>query len=92
MTVQRVSLKVTPDAALRVSAAREASFLPLVKDEPVVFLGNGREPEVLSPPVMPTPIFIFRSQRCMPYLANRLTMGLRHRTPQAFRLEDSPSQ
>ncbi len=59
MTVRRVSLKVTPDASLRVPSAREAKSLPLVKEKPLVFLGNLPEPEVLAPPVMPSTTSLF---------------------------------
>jgi hypothetical protein len=59
VTVRKVSLKVTPEASLRVSAARDAKFSPLVKKDPLVFLGNAGEPEILAPPVMPSPTSLF---------------------------------
>lgn len=48
MTVKRISLKVSPQAALRVPTAREAAFRTLVEAEPLVVLGNDRVPDVLS--------------------------------------------
>jgi len=59
MTVKRVSLKISPDAALRVSAAREQKFLPLAASEPLIVLGAGRTPEIIAPSVVPSPTTFF---------------------------------
>lgn len=59
MTIKRVSLKVSPEAALRISSARQPSFRSLVQSEPLVVLGNQRVPELISPPIAPSPTSCF---------------------------------
>ncbi len=59
MTVKRVSLKVSPEAALRVASAREPSFVRLVDEQPLVVLGGDRVPEVISPSIEPSPSSCF---------------------------------
>jgi hypothetical protein len=55
VTVKRVSLKVSPEAALRVATAREPAFVALVADQPIVVLGSERNPAVISPSIVPSP-------------------------------------
>jgi hydrogenase maturation protein HypF len=59
LTVQRVSLRVSPEAALRVQAARQASFARLLSDEPLLVLGNLRVPPLISEPITPGPASCF---------------------------------
>jgi NHL repeat len=54
VTVKRVSLKVSPQAALRVPPARDIPFCELVQAEPLVVLGNDRNPEILSQAILPS--------------------------------------
>lgn len=54
MTVKRISLKVSQEAALRVPLARETAFRPLVEPEPLVVLGNERVPDILSSAIVPS--------------------------------------
>jgi hypothetical protein len=54
VTVKRVSLKISPDAALRVATARESAFVNLLASEPLVVLGAARNPDVLSSSIVPS--------------------------------------
>ena len=54
MTIKKVSLKVSPAAALRVEAARAPSFLNLFGDEPLVVLGSERNPPIISTAIVPS--------------------------------------
>lgn len=53
MSVKKVSLKITPDASLRVNSARLKPSRSMVTSKPVVVLGNDRTPLQLSSPVVP---------------------------------------
>lgn len=59
MTVKRISLKVSPDAALRIASARQPAFRNLVTAEPIVVLGGKRVPELISSPIAPSPTSCF---------------------------------
>lgn len=50
---KKVSLKVTPDASLRVNSARVLSLRPMLQEKPKMVLGNARAPAQLSSPVVP---------------------------------------
>ncbi len=54
MTIKKVSLKVSPEAALRLSSAREHSFVSLLAAEPLVVLGGERNPAVILPSIVPS--------------------------------------
>ncbi len=53
MNSKKVSLKITPDASLRVNSARLLANRTMIADKPIVVLGNDREPQELSSPVVP---------------------------------------
>lgn len=59
MTVKRVSLKVSPEAALRVSEARESEFVNMMETEPIVVLGNQRRPEIILDSIVPSAHSLF---------------------------------
>jgi hypothetical protein len=54
VTSKRVSLKVSPEAGLRVSFARQPAFRELVDVAPLVVLGNERVPALLSESIVPS--------------------------------------
>jgi len=51
---EELTTKISPQAALRVTSARSPASLPLAQKEPLIVLGAKRQPEIISPPVMPT--------------------------------------
>ncbi|MDR3616329.1 MAG: NHL repeat-containing protein [Candidatus Obscuribacterales bacterium] len=59
MNIKRVSLKVSPEASLRVSAARQSTFIDMMEKEALVVLGSKRRPEVIQPAIAPGPTTLF---------------------------------
>lgn len=53
MTAQRVSMKITPDAALRVDAERSVPHVPLLQHEPFAMVGAERVPPIVTSGVKP---------------------------------------